>query len=57
MEVESENHGSLRVTLADGLDPAEINRTLVAAGVAVRALVPERRSLEEVFMALIEGSG
>nr|MBA2365869.1 ABC transporter ATP-binding protein [Actinomycetota bacterium] len=35
---------------------AEINRMLVEAGVAVRALVPERRSLEEVFMALIEGS-
>jgi len=56
LEVVSANHGSLRVTLADGLDPAEINRMLVSAGVAVRALVPERRSLEEVFMALIEGS-
>jgi ABC-2 type transport system ATP-binding protein len=57
LEVESEVNGSLRVTLADGLDPAEVNRMLVGAGVAVRALVPERRSLEEVFMALIEGSG
>ena len=56
LEVESASHGSLRVTLADGLDPAEINRMLVSAGVAVRALVPERRSLEEVFIALVEGS-
>jgi ABC-2 type transport system ATP-binding protein len=56
VEVESEDHGSLRVTLADGLNPAEVNRMLVSAGVAVGALVPERRSLEEVFMALIEGS-
>jgi ABC-type multidrug transport system ATPase subunit len=54
--VEAGGDGSLRVTL-DGFDPAEVNRLLVTHGVAVRALVPERRSLEEVFMALIEPQG
>ncbi|MDQ3662024.1 MAG: ABC transporter ATP-binding protein [Actinomycetota bacterium] len=57
LDVESEDHGSFRVSVADDLNPAEINRKLVSAGVGVRALVPERRSLEEVFMTLIEGSG
>jgi ABC-2 type transport system ATP-binding protein len=42
----------LRVTLADGLGPAELNRALVSAGVAVSRLEPARASLEEKFLAI-----
>jgi ABC-2 type transport system ATP-binding protein len=42
----------LRITLADGLGPAEINRALVAAGVAVSRLEPARATLEETFLAI-----
>jgi ABC-2 type transport system ATP-binding protein len=42
----------LRVTLADGLVPAELNRALVSAGVAVSRLEPARASLEEKFLAI-----
>jgi ABC-2 type transport system ATP-binding protein len=42
----------LRVTLADGLGPAELNRALVTAGVAVSRLEPARASLEEKFLAI-----
>jgi hypothetical protein len=33
-----------------------VNAALVAGGVAVSALVPERASLEDVFVALVEGA-
>ena len=46
----------LRVRL-DGATAAQVNAALVAAGVAVSALVPERDTLEDVFMSLVEGSG
>jgi ABC-2 type transport system ATP-binding protein len=42
----------LRITLADGLDPAEINRKLVQAGIAVSRLEPARATLEEKFLAV-----
>jgi ABC-2 type transport system ATP-binding protein len=42
----------LRITLADGLGPAEINRALVTAGVAVSRLEPARATLEETFLAI-----
>jgi ABC-2 type transport system ATP-binding protein len=44
--------GELRVTLAEGLDPAEVNRALVTAGVAVSRLEPARATLEEKFLAV-----
>ena len=47
--------GRLRVTLADGAAPADVNAALVAAGVRVNALVPERDTLEDVFLHLVEG--
>jgi hypothetical protein len=31
-----------------------VNAALVSAGVAVSALVPERESLEDVFLSLVE---
>jgi ABC-2 type transport system ATP-binding protein len=46
---------ALRVRLSEGADPAEVNAALVRAGVGVRALVPEHDSLEDVFVALVEG--
>jgi ABC-2 type transport system ATP-binding protein len=46
----------LRVHL-DGATPAQVNEALVSGGVAVSALVPERDTLEDVFMSLVEGSG
>jgi ABC-2 type transport system ATP-binding protein len=40
----------LRVVLGNGLGPADVNRALVAAGVAVSRLEPGRTSLEERFL-------
>ena len=42
----------LRITLADGLGPADINRALVQAGIAVSRLEPARATLEEKFLAV-----
>ncbi len=42
----------LRLTLADGLSPAEVNRVLVEAGIAVSRLEPARATLEEKFLAV-----
>ncbi len=47
--------GGLSCTLSDSTGPADVNAALVRAGVRVSALVPERRSLEEVFLELVEG--
>ncbi|CAN5660699.1 ABC transporter ATP-binding protein [soil metagenome] len=41
----------------DGMAPDELNRHLVAAGVRVRQLVVERRTLEEVFLDLTAPPG
>ncbi len=46
----------LRVHL-DGATAAQVNAALVTGGVAVGTLVPERDTLEDVFMSLVEGSG
>jgi len=48
--------GILRLRL-DGATAAQVNAALVSGGVAVSSLVPERDTLEDVFMSLIEGSG
>jgi ABC-2 type transport system ATP-binding protein len=42
----------LRLTLADGLEPAEVNQALVGAGIRVSRLEPARASLEEKFLAV-----
>ena len=47
--------GPLRVRLADGLVAADVNEALVRAGVRVGSLVPERATLEDVFLSLVEG--
>ncbi len=46
----------LRVRL-DGASAAAVNAALVAGGIAVSALVPERESLEDVFLSLVEDRG
>jgi ABC-2 type transport system ATP-binding protein len=40
------------VLLVAGSDPAELNATLVAKGIRVTELNPERRTLEEVVLEL-----
>jgi ABC-2 type transport system ATP-binding protein len=42
----------LRLTLVEGLDPAQVNRLLVEAGIAVSRLEPTRATLEETFLAV-----
>ena len=46
--------GGVRVRLDPPATAAAVNAALVSGGVAVSALVPERASLEEVFVELIE---
>jgi ABC-2 type transport system ATP-binding protein len=50
--IEEEGARTLRLTLGEGLSPAEINRLLVGAGVAVSRLEPARATLEETFLAI-----
>jgi ABC-2 type transport system ATP-binding protein len=42
----------LRITLADGIGAADVNRALVQAGIAVSRLEPARATLEEKFLAV-----
>jgi ABC-2 type transport system ATP-binding protein len=49
---EEEGAGTFRLTLSDGLGPAEINRSLVAAGIDVSRLEPARATLEETFLSI-----
>ncbi len=44
---------ALTIRLAPPATAAQVNAALVGAGVAVSALVPERESLEDVFLALV----
>ena len=46
--------GVVRIRLT-GATTAAVNAALVAAGIAVSTLTPERDSLEDVFLALVEG--
>jgi ABC-2 type transport system ATP-binding protein len=47
--------GGVGVVLTDGTTPADVNAALVGAGLRVSALVPERDTLEDVFLHLVEG--
>jgi ABC-2 type transport system ATP-binding protein len=55
--VEEEGALRLRLTLADGLSPAEVNRGLVAAGLAVSRLEPARATLEDTFLSITSRLG
>ncbi len=48
--------GGVRVRLGDSVGPADVNAALVAAGIRISALMPERDSLEDVFFSLVEGA-
>jgi hypothetical protein len=50
-----ERRGGDRLVIAEA-DPAEVNARLVAAGLRVSEIGPERRSLEELMLA-VTGSG
>ena len=49
--IELEPH-RLRLGLSDGLGPAEVNRLLVQAGIAVSRLEPARATLEDTFLSV-----
>jgi ABC-2 type transport system ATP-binding protein len=49
--VEEEGNG-LRVKLTGELTPAELNRMLVAEGIAVSRLEPARATLEDTFLSI-----
>ena len=51
LSIETEGH-ALRIKLQPGRTPAEINRALVEAGIAVSRLEPARASLEEKFLEI-----
>jgi ABC-2 type transport system ATP-binding protein len=51
-DVEEEGSGGLRVKLTGGLTAADLNRTLVEAGLAVSRLEPARATLEETFLEI-----
>ena len=50
-----DNAGVLQVALAGDATAGELNIALVAAGIRVDALIPERDTLEDVFLHLVEG--
>ena len=47
--------GVLDVTLSNGLGAADVNAALVRGGIRVHALEPQRDTLEDVFLHLVEG--
>jgi ABC-2 type transport system ATP-binding protein len=49
--------GEVRVVLADGADPADLNDALVGAGLRVRRLQPAHVSLEERFLNVTSALG
>jgi hypothetical protein len=55
MSASGEGAGVLQVMLAGDATPAALNGALVVAGIRVNALVPERDTLEDVFLHLVEG--
>jgi len=46
-----------RIRLPHGADPAALVEALVHAGVRLRALAPVRRSLEDLYMEILNGAG
>lgn len=46
-----------RIRLPHGADPAVLVESLVSAGIRLRALAPVRRSLEDLYMEILNGAG
>jgi ABC-2 type transport system ATP-binding protein len=53
VELSRDGGVALDVRLTGGATSTEMNAALVRAGVGVRALIPERESLEDVFLELV----
>ncbi len=53
----SEVLGPNKIRLRHGSDPAALIESLVNAGVRVRAFAPIRRSLEDLYMEILNGAG
>ncbi len=51
-----DGEGWMRATLAQAADVEELIKALVAADAGVLAVVPERRSLEDVYLSVVEGA-
>jgi ABC-2 type transport system ATP-binding protein len=49
--------GERRISLPHGADAAALVETLVRAGIRVRAISPVRRSLEDLYMEILNGAG
>jgi ABC-2 type transport system ATP-binding protein len=49
--------GPGRISLPQAVDPADFVSALVGSGVRVRAFAPVRRSLEDVYMEMLNGAG
>ena len=47
--------GGVLGTSSAGTSPSDVNAALVSGGVRVEALIPERDTLEDVFLHLVEG--
>lgn len=56
-EVIGRDEGTLRLVLRDGQVSADVVTALVGAGYRVHAAVPVQRTLEDVFVGLVEGRG
>jgi ABC-2 type transport system ATP-binding protein len=56
VSVDGTEGGALRLRLSGPATPAAVNAALVRGGVAVSALIPERRTLEDAFVTLVEGA-
>ena len=48
--------GANRIGLPHGSDPAVLVKTLVTAGVSIRAFSPVKRSLEDLYMEILNGA-
>ena len=46
-----------RISLPATVDPAGLVETLVHAGVRIRGFSPMRRSLEDLYMEILNGAG
>jgi len=46
-----------RIRLPQGADPAALVEAFVHAGIRLRALAPIRRSLEDLYMEILNGAG
>jgi ABC-2 type transport system ATP-binding protein len=56
LSAQGEILGQNRIGLPHGSDPALLVKTLVTAGISVRAFSPVKRSLEDLYMEILNGA-